>query len=186
MQSQPRCRIDHLPEQAAQIPKLDADVGEVYLAPRLAETPRRIPEHGIPARDELVVPGGRTVLAAPVAVQVDDERIGSGCKGNPDRDVERRAIHLAGEEACAIDPGRRRRTRQSQRRACSGEGAGTPGVAAEGVRRREGSLCKQREGRESCEQAAEDLSPDAHDDRGPMHSSDRAQPASLANPRRLR
>ena len=163
IQSRAHLRIlDGLCDHAAQIAKLDVEVGEVHLPPRLAESTRRVPQHRVSAAEQLFVPRRIAVLAAPVAVQVDHERMRRRVRRNAHSHVERRPVDVAGEKSRALHRRNRRGAGEPQRRSGAGEDARARRVRAEDALRRKRSLCKQREGCESYEQAAEDGSPGAH------------------------
>ena len=155
-----RCiSIDNLRDQAAEIAQLDVEIGKVHLSPGLAESSGGVPQHRVPAQQQLVIPTGVALLAPTVPVQVHDQREGRGATGDLQGYVQRRPVDVAGEEARAFHRRGGSVAREPERRPGSGEETGPRRIGAERVLRRQRVVREQRKGRESCEQADERKAP---------------------------
>src|SRR5687768_5387016 len=139
--------VDDLADDAAQIGELDMDVRQVDLAPRLAETTRRVAQHGVPIGDQQLGDVAEVVLVPTPTVHQHDEWTQLSTPRQHDRYVEQSTVHRAREESgthATVLP--RSATVQSRARDTSArEEAGSARVGSEVVWwRRAFVLCLQR------------------------------------------
>jgi hypothetical protein len=94
--------VDDLPDHAPQVFHLHVHIGEVDLPPGLAESARRVAQHGMTVfLGKRIRDVAKAILAATPTVQYDDQRMRTCAWRDDNAHVEERSVDAAREEPAA-------------------------------------------------------------------------------------